>query len=93
VKRFADLSEQEVLALAINNEEEDNRAYLGIAAGLRENYPDSAKIFEEMAAEEARHRSLLFDLYRKRLGNAVLLLRRDDVRRFIKTSRSGWFAR
>src|ERR1700694_4221552 len=36
MKRFADLSEQEILALAITNEEEDSRIYLGFAEGLRE---------------------------------------------------------
>ena len=62
MKRFADLSEQEVLALAISNEEEDCRIYLNIAEGLREQYPSSAKLFEEMAAEETRHRVVhLFD--------------------------------
>ena len=44
MKRFAELSEQEVLALAITNEEEDCRIYLGFADGLREQYPTSAKL-------------------------------------------------
>jgi len=39
VKRFADLSEQEILALAISNEEEDSRIYRGFAEGLRAPYP------------------------------------------------------
>ena len=58
MKRFADLSEQEVLALAISSEEEDNRIYSDFAEGLRADYPDTAKMFEEMAAEEVRHRAL-----------------------------------
>ena len=65
MKRFAELTEQEVLALAITNEEEDSRIYLSFAEGLRERFPSSAKVFEEMAAEEVRHRGMLYDLYRK----------------------------
>ncbi len=64
MKRFADLTEQEILALAISNEEEDSRIYRGFAEGLREQFPASAKVFDEMADEEVRHRTMLFDLYR-----------------------------
>ena len=64
MKRFSDLTEQEVLALAITNEEEDSRIYRGFAEGLREQFPASAKVFDEMAEEEVRHRTMLFDLYR-----------------------------
>jgi rubrerythrin len=84
VKRFADLSEQEVLALAITNEEEDSRIYRGFAEGLRETYPASAKVFEEMADEEVRHRSMLFDLYRSKFGEYLPLIRRQDVKGFIQ---------
>src|ERR1700731_1231967 len=84
VKRFGDLSEQEVLALAITNEEEDSRIYLGFAEGLRDRYPASAKVFEEMAGEEIRHRSLLFDLYRTKFGEYLPLIRRQDVRGFVQ---------
>ena len=52
MKRFSDLTEQEVLALAITNEEEDSRIYRGFAEGLREQFPSSAKVFDEMAEEE-----------------------------------------
>ena len=55
MKRFADLSEQEVLALAISNEEEDCRIYLNIADRLHDKYPSSAKLFQEIAAEETGH--------------------------------------
>ena len=51
-KRFSDLSEQEVLALAIASEEDDGRIYLNYAESLREDYPESARVFEEMAEEE-----------------------------------------
>ena len=66
MKRFADLTEQEILALAITNEEEDSRIYRGFAEGLREQFPSSAKVFDEMAEEEVHHRTMLFELYRKR---------------------------
>jgi rubrerythrin len=83
VKRFVDLTEQEVLALAISNEENDSRIYRDIAEGLREKYPSSAKIFEEMAEEEVRHRTWLFDLYRKKFGEHLPLIRRQDVKGFV----------
>jgi rubrerythrin len=84
VKRFADLSEQEILALAITNEEEDSRIYRGFAEGLREKYPASAKVFDEMADEEVRHRTMLFELYRSKFGEYLPLIRRQDVKGFIQ---------
>jgi rubrerythrin len=84
VKRFVDLSEQEVLALAISNEEEDARIYRDFAEGLRANFPDSAKIFDEMAAEEVGHRGMLYELYRKKFGEHLPLVRRQDVRGFVR---------
>jgi rubrerythrin len=84
VKRFAELSEQEVLALAISNEEEDSRIYRGFAEGIRQQFPASAKVFDEMAEEEARHRTLLFDLYRTKFGEYLPLIRRQDVKGFIR---------
>ena len=84
MKRFADLTEQEILALAITNEEEDSRIYRGFAEGLREQFPASAKVFDEMAEEEVRHRSMLFDLYRSKFGDYLPLIRRQDVKGFIQ---------
>jgi erythrin-vacuolar iron transport family protein len=84
MKRFADLTEQEILALAITNEEEDSRIYRGFAEGLREKYPASAKVFDEMAEEEVRHRTMLFDLYRSKFGDYLPLIRRQDVKGFIQ---------
>jgi erythrin-vacuolar iron transport family protein len=92
MKRFADLSEQEILALAISNEEEDCRIYQSIAEGLRPQYPDSAKMFEEMAAEEVSHRGMLYDLYRATYGEHLPLVRRQDVRGFIR-HRPIWMVR
>src|SRR5262247_2621394 len=83
MKRFADLSEREVLALAISNEEEDSRIYRSFAEGLRGQFPASAKVFDEMADEEVRHRGMLFDLYRSKFGEYLPLIRRQDVKGFI----------
>jgi len=67
-KRFKDLSEQEVLALAISSEEDDARIYRGYAETLRSEFPASAAIFEGMAVEEDGHRQRLIDLHRARFG-------------------------
>jgi erythrin-vacuolar iron transport family protein len=83
MRNFSDLTEKEVLALAIANEEEDNRIYTDIAEGLREDYPGSAKVFSEMAEEESEHRQKLLDLYRKKFGEHIPLIRRHDVRGFV----------
>ena len=92
MKRFAELTEQEILALAITNEEEDSRIYRGFAEGLREKYPASAKVLDEMAEEEVRHRTMLFDLYRTKFGEYLPLIRRQDVRGFIH-HKPLWLAR
>ena len=84
MKRFADLTEQEVLALAITNEEEDSRIYRSFAEGLRANYTASAKMFDEMAEEEVRHRAMLYDLYREKFGEYLPLVRRQDVKGFVR---------
>ena len=84
MKSFTELTEQEVLALAISNEEDDSRIYRGFAEGLQAQYPASAKVFSEMADEEVRHRTMLYDLYRQKFGEYLPLIRRQDVRGFIK---------
>ena len=83
MKSFADLTEQEVLALAISNEEEDSRIYLGFAERLANTFPATAELFRTMAAEEVVHRTRLFDLYRAKFGDYLPLVRRQDVRGFI----------
>jgi rubrerythrin len=83
-KKFRDLTEREILALAISNEEEDGRIYGDIAERLRTDYPASAKLFEEMQAEEADHRNQLIELYRSRFGEHIPLIRRQDVRGFVQ---------
>ena len=86
MKRFADLTEREVLALAITNEEEDGRIYRGFAEGLRKQFPSSAKVFDEMAEEEGHHRTMLYQLYREKFGDYLPLIRRQDVKGFIRRS-------
>jgi rubrerythrin len=83
MRRFSDLTEQQVLALAISNEEEDSRIYRGFAEGLRQRFPSSAEVFDEMAEEEIGHRTALFDLYRQKFGDYLPLIRRQDVKGFI----------
>ncbi len=83
MRNFSDLTEREVLALAIANEEEDGRIYTDIAEGLRADYPGSANVFVEMAGEEADHRRRLLELYRGKFGEHIPLIRRQDIRGFI----------
>jgi len=78
-KRFSDLTEQEILALAISSEEDDARIYRGYAETLRTDFPDSAKVFEGMAAEEDTHRKRLIDLHQSRFGETIPLIRREHV--------------
>ena len=78
-RRLADLSEQEVLALAISSEEDDARIYRTFAEQLRADYPASAAVFDGMAAEEDGHRSRLIDLHQSRFGNVIPLIRREHV--------------
>jgi rubrerythrin len=84
MKNFADLTEREVLAVAIASEEEDSRIYMTFAEDLTERYPDSAKVFEEMAEEERGHRHMLLELYEKRFGKNLPPIRREDVRGFLR---------
>ncbi|MCL6608656.1 MAG: rubrerythrin [Geminicoccaceae bacterium] len=83
-KRFTDLSEREILALAITLEEEDGRIYRDYAEGLCEQYPATAKVFEAMAEEESEHRRQLIDLYREKFGEHIPLVRREDIRGFVR---------
>lgn len=81
-RRFADLSEQEVLALAISSEEDDARIYRSYADRLRKDYAASAAVFDGMAVEEDEHRRRLFDLHERRFGPTVPLIRREHVAGF-----------
>ena len=84
MKRISDLTEGEVLALAITNEEEDGRIYLNFASKLRAQFPASAKVFEEMATEEAHHRHILLEMYETKFGKELPHITRADVSGFVK---------
>ncbi len=84
MRNFSDLTEREVLALAIANEEEDGRIYTDIAEGLRQDYPATANVFTEMVGEENDHRRRLIEIYRDKFGEHIPLIRRQDVRGFIQ---------
>ena len=81
-RRFSDLSEQEILALAISSEEDDARIYRSYAEMLRADFPDTAKVFDGMAVEEDGHRQMLIDLHESRFGNVIPLIRREHVAGF-----------
>jgi erythrin-vacuolar iron transport family protein len=89
MKSLSELTESEVLALAIANEEEDSRIYQTFAGKLRNSFPASARVFEEMAEEERVHRASLYDVFRERFGEHLPPIRREDVRGFLKR-RSIW---
>lgn len=89
MRKFDSLSEREILALAISLEEDDERTYADYAEGLRENFPASAAIFDAMGVEESGHRRRLIELYQKRFGNHIPLIRRHDVSGFV-TRRPAW---
>ena len=91
-RKFSDLSEREILALAIAFEEEDGRVYADFADGLRETYPATAKLFDDMQKEESGHRAALIDTYRARFGEHIPLMRRQDVKGFIQR-RPFWLTR
>jgi rubrerythrin len=82
MRDFTSLSEREILALAISSEEEDGRVYADFAERLRDDYPDSARIFTDMSVEENEHRRSLIDLYAEKFGQHIPLIRRSDVRGF-----------
>jgi erythrin-vacuolar iron transport family protein len=84
MKKFEELTEREVLALAISLEEEDERVYADFAEGLRPDYPASAAMFEGMRQEESGHRRRLIELYRQKFGEHIPLIRRQDVRGFVE---------
>jgi rubrerythrin len=81
-RRFSDLSEAEVLALAISSEEDDARIYATYAEQLRKDYPASAELFDSMAAEENEHRRRLIDSYERRFGKVIPLIRREHIAGF-----------
>jgi rubrerythrin len=92
LKKFKDLTEKEILALAISSEEEDGRIYGEFADALRESYPATATMFEEMREEEVVHRDRLLAMFRRRFGEHIPLIRRENVKGFL-TRRPTWLVR
>src|SRR3989454_11270728 len=80
LKKFKDLTEKEILAIAIAAEEEDGRIYGEFADALRDEYPSTAQMFEEMREEEVGHRDRLFAMFRQRFGEHIPLIRRENVK-------------
>ena len=91
-RNFDSLSEREMLALAIGLEETDARIYGDFAEGLEESYPGSAEVFLKMREEEVNHRRRLFEMYRSKFGEHIPLIRREDVKGFVKR-RPVWMIR
>jgi rubrerythrin len=91
-KNFKDLSEAEILALAISNEEMDGHIYADFAARLKDHYPATAEVFKEMETEEDTHRRRLIDEFQRRFGEHIPLIRREDVKGFI-TRKPVWLIR
>jgi erythrin-vacuolar iron transport family protein len=84
MKTFSDLTEQELLALAISSEEDDARGYAAFANALTPTFAASAKVFMEMSAEEFEHRDRLTKFYRSKFGDFIPLIRRADVQGFVQ---------
>jgi rubrerythrin len=84
MKNFKDLSEREILALAISLEEEDERVYADFFEGLRQDYSASSTVFDSMRKEETEHRRRLIELYQQKFGEHILLIRRQHVKGFVQ---------
>ena len=88
VKPFADLTEKEILALAISSEDDDARTYMSFANSLQEKYPASARVFVDMAEEEHEHRRRLTELFQKKFGDFIPLIRRSDGGQLVALDRA-----
>lgn len=84
MRSFKSLSEQEILALAISLEEEDARIYDDLAECVKTTHPSAAEEFRRLRSEEDGHRHRLLDLYRTRFGDHIPLIRRQDVKGFVR---------
>jgi rubrerythrin len=82
-KAFKDLTEREILALAITLEEEHSRIYRDIAEAMQASYPGTAKVFTEMQAEEVGHHKALVQMFQSKFGDHIPLIRRQDVKGFV----------
>jgi rubrerythrin len=81
--RFDDLTEVQLLALAITAEEEDGRIFRDFAQEYRKNFPATAQLFDQMADEESGHRRRLIEMFQKKFGEHIPLVRRQDVKGFM----------
>ena len=88
-RHIEDLSDAEILALAINNEEQASRAYTEFAEALRTDYPDTARMFTEMAQEETGHRHQLIELFKSKFGETIPNIDAADVRGLLQERPSG----
>lgn len=88
-KNFKDLTEREILALAVSLEEEDSRIYGEFAESLRESFPSTAELLSQMQQEESGHRTSLLELYRNRFGDYIPHIKRSDIKGFV-TRPSVW---
>jgi rubrerythrin len=82
-KTLRELSPQEMLALAIQSEEEDGRIYADLAERIGKEYPATADTLKAMRDEEDGHRHRLIEMYRSKFGEHIPLIRRQDVKGFI----------
>lgn len=89
---FSELNESQILAVAVTAEEEDSRIFRDFAESLRKDFPATSELFAKMADEEDGHRRRLIDLYQKRFGNHIPLIRRQDVKGF-GVRRPTWLTR
>ncbi len=90
--KFSDLSESQLLALAIAAEEEDSHIYRDFADWMRAEFPATAELFDRMAIEEDGHRHRLTDLYRQKFGEHIPLIQRQEVKGFL-ARRPSWVMR
>ena len=84
VKPFYELNEKELLALAISSEEEDSKIYGSFAEKVRGEFPATAQLLDSMQEQESDHRRQLIDMFQSRFGNKIPLIRRQDVKGFVR---------
>src|SRR4051794_13844654 len=92
MRNFSDLTEREVLAVAISGEGGASRIYMSFAEAPAARYPESAKIFEKMPEEEKGHRHMLLEMYEQRFGPNLPPIRRSNVKGFLRR-RPIWLTR
>jgi rubrerythrin len=90
-RSFNDLNEQEILALAINAEEDDSRIYGQFAERLKDQYPATAETLIAMRDEELGHAHRLMETFRAVHGENLPFIRRQDVKGFV-TRKPLWLA-